>query len=136
MSMFGAYASGCLHYPHWHAETIWCGMDQCVLKCVPSSKVLAMRCALVWAWAYEGKALSNYHNQHGYSYSPKKSGIQSYMKGDLKKHSIFLILTLVFTSIAKKVYNSELPRSYELFCSVLFLSMWHRAARMDLALGC
>ncbi len=44
----------------------------------------------------------NHHNQRGHSYSPKESRIQSFMKGDLKKHNIFLILTLVFTSIAKR----------------------------------
>ncbi len=30
------------------------------------------------------------------------------MKGNLKKHNIFLILTLVFTSIAKKSIRSNL----------------------------
>ncbi len=49
--------------------------------------------------------LSNYHNQRDHNYTPKKSRIQSYMKGDLKEHNIFFNSHFGFYFNRKKEYR-------------------------------
>ncbi len=55
--------------------------------------------------------MSNYHNQHGHSYSPKKSRIQRFEKTQF----IFLILILIFFSVTKKSieFNLKTKLCYE-----------------------